>query len=321
MSHDRRGAIGGSDVGAILGISKWQTAADVWDKIMGIARPPQDERSHQIRGTYLEAHIARLYSYMTGRPVHRVDVQYHEKFKFLRAATDFVFEYESKRGPLEIKSQGPWVFKDTRDNGVAPDYYAQNQHYQFVGDYPMGAFAIMSSDAAWILMLPESEWDKPTIREIIDQSFIFPDVPRDEEWLGKVVPHLCQWWERHVVGNIRPVVEQENGRRDLIWPAARIGAEAVDWSGNEEFNLAVERLRIAKQEFGLAETAKKHWESKVKEMMGDNPIVLSRHGRMSFKEETRRDLNTERLAAEHPDINLDNYKDPSVTRVFRPKFT
>ena len=75
MSHSidwhkaRRKGLGGSDIAAILGISKWRTPMDVWVEKMGLVEPSEESYA-MMRGRILEDAIAQWYGEFTGFDLH-----------------------------------------------------------------------------------------------------------------------------------------------------------------------------------------------------------------------------------------------------------
>ncbi len=67
---DRLTGIGGSDLAAILGLSKWRSPYQVWLEKTGRSQP--DLSTLPMRwGTYAEEFVAREYAERTGRGVQR----------------------------------------------------------------------------------------------------------------------------------------------------------------------------------------------------------------------------------------------------------
>ena len=70
----RRKGIGGSDAAAILGISPWRTARDLYDDKLGIASA-QDDSGNWVAlemGHLLEDLVARIFSQKTGYPIFQI---------------------------------------------------------------------------------------------------------------------------------------------------------------------------------------------------------------------------------------------------------
>lgn len=70
---ERPWGIGGSDVGAIVGLSPYKSAVDVWiDKVGRKETPPADDAIHLRFGQHLEPFVAQEYERATGRLTHEV---------------------------------------------------------------------------------------------------------------------------------------------------------------------------------------------------------------------------------------------------------
>ena len=65
MTHDewlafRRGSIGGSDAGAVIGLSKWETPYSVWADKLGMTAAKEDNEAMRI-GRDLEDYVAKRF--------------------------------------------------------------------------------------------------------------------------------------------------------------------------------------------------------------------------------------------------------------------
>lgn len=73
----RRQGIGGSDVAAVLGLSPWKTALDVWNDKLGLSEEKgMSEPAYW--GTTLEDTVAKEFQKRTGYKVQRVDYQFSD---------------------------------------------------------------------------------------------------------------------------------------------------------------------------------------------------------------------------------------------------
>ncbi|MEF9602656.1 YqaJ viral recombinase family protein [Paracoccus sp. PXZ] len=88
--HRRRAGIGGSDIAAILGLSKYKTAYDVWLDKRGEAPAEDDsDKPWLYWGSVLEDVVAREYGQRTGSKVQRVNAQLiHPEHDFAVANID-----------------------------------------------------------------------------------------------------------------------------------------------------------------------------------------------------------------------------------------
>ena len=67
----RRNGIGGSDAAAIMGLSPWRTAMDVWLEKTGEFTRDDEENEQMYWGTVLEAVVAEEFTRRTGLKTRR----------------------------------------------------------------------------------------------------------------------------------------------------------------------------------------------------------------------------------------------------------
>lgn len=239
----RRQGIGGSDVAAILGLSKWRTPRDIWlSKIDSSVEFEDRQTLQQLIGTALESHVLRLYANKTGRNVRKshqlhVDPDHPMLIANLDArAAGRLVEIKTAR------TDDDWG--DPGSDDVPQDYWLQVQHYLQVTRVPVCDVAV--------LFLNQSEPDV-TVYEI----------PRSEQY-AEVVAELVDWWARHVVGGAEPapVTGQDCSRR---WPRSN-GAEAI---ATHEALIAIEELRGLKAAMKAMEDRKEQLETVIKSAMGE----------------------------------------------------
>ena len=239
----RRQGIGGSDVAAILGLSKWKTPRDIWlSKIDSSVEFEDRQTLQQLIGTALESHVLRLYAAKTGRTVRKshqlhVDPDHPMPIANLDArAAGRLVEIKTAR------NDDDWG--DPGSDDVPQDYWLQVQHYLQVTRAPVCDVAV--------LFLNQSEPDVAVY-----------EIPRSEQY-AEVVAELVDWWARHVVGGAEPapVTGQDCSRR---WPRSN-GAEAI---ATQEALIAIEELRGLKAAMKAMEDRKEQLETVIKSTMGE----------------------------------------------------
>jgi putative phage-type endonuclease len=298
-------SIGGSDVAAILGLSRYKTGAQVYDRIMGLSDNDDRSDAPQLRrGSTLEPIIAEEYINLTGARLEEwEDPVTHPQHTFLHARPDRVFAGVANQpfgipgelGILEIKCLGKWTFEQTERDGVHPEYHAQLQHYMFVTGAQWGAFAIFNAD----------KWD------FIDPWSMI--VTPDPAWQEENVPKILRWWEQYIETGTRPPMTQDD--RPAYTPA-QVGTEE-DWADNREWNEACAALKAAEDQAKLAEHAKKLAQERVKAMMGDVEVVRGVHGKVTFKEQTRTTFDKRSFVRDNPNIDISDWERTSTSRTFR----
>jgi putative phage-type endonuclease len=220
-----RKSVGGSDMGALIGVDAFTTPADLWDRILN--RVPRSASSPDTeRGHLLEAHVANTYGVATGRTAERVGTLFTVAGRpWLRASVDRLLTAPDRdgRGVLEIKVPRARTFYQYRIHGVAAAYYAQLQHYMGAHDLRWGAFAIFNADA-WEL-------------------FHF-DVERDDAYVAMLWTKAEAFWTEHVLGRRRPEPTLEPLVAEIRTP--RVGGEATACD-SAEWIAAVRALRVCKE--------------------------------------------------------------------------
>ena len=239
----RRQGIGGSDVAAILGVSKWKTPRDIWLSKIDTSVEFEDRQTlQQLIGTALESHVLRLYSNQTGRTVRRshqlhVDPDHPMLIANLDARTaGRLIEIKTAR------NDDDWG--DPGSDDVPQDYWLQVQHYLQVTRVPVCDVAV--------LFLNQSEPDVAVY-----------EIPRSDQY-AEVVAELVDWWGRHVEGRSEPAptTSSDCGRR---WPRSN-GGEAI---ATHECLIAIEELRGLKAALKAMEDRKDQLETVIKSTMGE----------------------------------------------------
>ena len=282
--HDeRRRGIGGSEVAAIMGVSPWKTARDVWEEKVGLSSGTETTPIMEL-GTYLEAFVASRYEQQTGRKVQQRHQQFvHPDHDFLRANIDREILKDPRGvGILEIKAMGSYPFRQTKLYGL-PDYYAlQLQHYLMITGRSWGSFAIMNRDNADILWF---------------------DVEPNVEIHARIIEACSEFWQ-HVIDGTPP---QEQKAEKVELPEMDNGE--VTFIDNSEWQQAVTDLREARQLADQAKQIEDAAKERVISIMGDNAVCEGAGVRVYYKEQSgRKTFDKKALSKDHPEIDLSAYE-------------
>ena len=136
----RRGGIGGSDAGTVLGLNKYKTNLELWEEKTGRAESEFTGNEATRYGQKAEEHIRALFH--LDHPDYNLD--YHEfrmhgneKYPFMYATLDGELTGNGKKGVLEIKTatiqnNGQW---SEWENRIPDTYYAQVVHQLTVTEW------------------------------------------------------------------------------------------------------------------------------------------------------------------------------------------
>ncbi|PHI05714.1 YqaJ viral recombinase family protein [Fusobacterium polymorphum] len=138
----REKRIGGSDVGAILGVNPYKSIVDVYvDKTEG-SNFKGNELTHW--GHMLEGTILKEFS-NKHKELIVYEVPYSVVNDFLIANLDGALKDKETGdyGVLEIKTTSLWNKKDWEDDVIPQYYYAQVQHYLMLTGYKFAYIAVL----------------------------------------------------------------------------------------------------------------------------------------------------------------------------------
>ena len=202
----RKVGIGGSDVAALLGVSPWKTALDVYYDKVGTGRDDTETEAMRI-GTELEDYVARSYERETARTVRRFNTllqRGHCIGNIDRLVVPEGAKMASWKGSvktdtlLECKTAtAEWP------DGVPEHYICQVQHYMGLDE------AFLHADVA-VLFIG------------FDKKFRIHRVERDDSLIVAMQSAVEAFWTEHVEKRIPPAPQNENDCRRL-WLAQEPG--------------------------------------------------------------------------------------------------
>lgn len=177
--------IGGSDVGAIFGISPWTTAREVYLRKTGASINEQKIDAGQsfifMYGHAMEPIVANTFQEITGLEVQIDTYMYrHKEYPFMQANIDrFVIMPDGKKALLECKTT-TFFNKSHWENNQVPMYYKlQCQHYM----------AILDVDVCYIACIYGN-----TIND-----FVCRRIDRDLDEEKKLIEIEKEFWENNVL--------------------------------------------------------------------------------------------------------------------------
>lgn len=138
----RRKRIGGSDIGAIVGVNPHKSIVDVYiDKIQGSEFKGNDAT---FWGKMNEPTVVRVFSKKHSELI-TYQVPYSVVEDFLIANLDGVLKDKEtgEYGVLEIKTTEVWNSKNWEDDEIPQSYYAQVQHYLMLTGYKFAYVAVL----------------------------------------------------------------------------------------------------------------------------------------------------------------------------------
>lgn len=194
----RKVGLGGSDIGAILGLSPYRTAVDVWMDKTGRAAG-QDETLQMRFGTYAEEFVAREYTAKTGRAVQRFTSMLHHQSAPIIGNVDRLVipegakvashkgEVRTDRG-LECKTASAFASFNSDEWGeegtdqVPASYLVQCATYMALTGCPRWDLAVLFGN----------------------QEVRIYNLARDLDLEAEIINRASEWWMNHVIADVAP---------------------------------------------------------------------------------------------------------------------
>lgn len=194
----RKQGLGGSDIAAILGLSPWKSAVDVYLDKTG-QTPDSEMNEAMLWGTILEDVVAKHYADTSGNKVQRVgSIMRHPQHEWMIGNIDRAIVTPGSRarfdgarllgaeGLLEVKTasaykSGDWGREDDED-AIPTQYAAQCMHYMAITGMAWCDIAVL----------------------IGGQKYIAKRIERDEDTIKGMIERAEEFWFKHVVANVPP---------------------------------------------------------------------------------------------------------------------
>lgn len=292
-SYDRSRFLGGSDVAAILGISPYRTALDVYlDKVEG--RRPDDPAKAQIfrRGARMEPYILDLLIEEHGIQIAARGNRYQDKeLPFLAAEIDA----ESTSGEnIEVKSANQFAAKNwgAEWTDEIPVYYAaQGMHGMMITGAEKTLFPVL----------------------IGSDDFRVYKLDRDEETIAGIRSKELEFWERiqrrdpppaTSVGDIMRLFEKDDGG----------SVEA-----SEEMVSIFHQLKQIEARIKVDEADVEELEKQIKLYLGEHSTLkFGAKTLLTWKSQDTKRFDSTAFKAAHPSI-FDKFTKTTTSRVMRLK--
>lgn len=213
---ERLSGLGGSDIGAILGLNPWRTPYQVWAEKTGAAEPFTGNLQTRF-GSYAEEFVAREYCEQTGRQVQRFNPMLrHPTAPLIGHVDRLVVPEGAKRAShkreirtdlgLEAKTASAFAtgrgteWGESGTDQIPESYLVQIATYQALTGCPRWDLAVLFGNT----------------------EFRVYHLTRDLELEGYLIEESSRWWRDHVIAGVPPDPSSETEARQR-WPGHQPG--------------------------------------------------------------------------------------------------
>ena len=289
VTKHRTKFIGGSDVAAIIGLSRYKTAYEVWE-----------EKKHNIKtfegnqatewGKKLEPVIIAHFEQVNNVKVFDNNERYISKeHDFLGCHPDGICTINNENVLIEVKTVSTDAYKFW-GNSLPMEYYCQVQHNLYVLGLKKAKFIYLVLDIRFY-----SE---------IDVNF-------DAEYVAEQNNYLVKWWLNNVVGDEVPIktvtdYEKENPDVKMVDADAETAKKHVELI---ELKAKIKELEIQKEAI----------EDFLKLKIGDaTDLMYGLNTIATWRPQTKVTVDTKKLKEELPETFL-KYAKETTSRTFLVK--
>ena len=290
----KRKTIGGSDAGAVLGLSKYASPYSLWAQKTGLVTPEDISDKEAVRlGVDLEDYAARRWMEATGKRLKRDNhIILNSDYPFAHANVDRLVIGEPDAG-FEAKTTSSWeVLQKCRDGKFPDAWYCQVCHYMMV-----------TGAKRWYLGVL-----------VFGYGFFHFTIERSDSEIEALAIAEADFY-KHVLDNTPPEVDGSDASLDAlrtIYDKSSDGVQ-IDLTPVEMYIAIYNNLgaQIKEMERKQADSA-----AKIQEYMGTAESGIFSCGKVSWKTQERSTFDRKKFEAERGKIDPQYFK-KSTSRPFK----
>lgn len=275
---ERQCGIGGSDVGAILGVNKYKTPFEVYlEKTEPITEVGEQSES-AYWGDQFEEVVAKEFEKRTGKKVRRDRKHYkHKKYSFMVANIDR--KVVGENAILECKTANQYLANEWQDDEVPASYLLQVQHYLFVTGAEVGYIAVL----------------------IGGQKFVWKEVQRDEELIEVIIEAEKEFWKM-VQDKTPPALDGSSAAEKYLKERYKEAEEDKSIELGFEYKDKIKTYLDMKVQLKNFETQVKELENQIKFEIGNAEYAHAPGYSLSWKNVSSAKVDLKKLKSEYPEI-------------------
>lgn len=304
---ERRNSLGGSEIGAVLGLNQYATPYSVWAEKTGRISSREDNEAMR-QGRDLEAYVAERFSERSGKKVHRYNyLLRNDSAPHLHANIDR--RIAGEKSGLECKTASALNLRAYSSGEFPESYYAQCVAYLAVTEWERWYLAaLVLNKAFFVYQITTIAGD--SVPEWCDSSvYVSP------EEIETLVRCAEEFWETYVLPDRPPPPDGLGPTGDAL--SAVFGAdngESVELFDRDSmirdyFFLASEKQGVQQKMDAIKQI--------IQSDMGQASFASCPAAFVSWKTQERRTFDGAAFQKAHPEIPLESFYKITKSRVFK----
>lgn len=286
----RKNGIGGSDVAAIFGLSRWKTPLDIYLDKTGQSKP-QKETEWQMMGKKLENIIAEVFEEKTGKEIIKpVGTYIHTEKPFMIANIDREIAGES--AILECKNtmfSDGWGEEGTDE--IPDEYLLQCAHYAIVKNVERVYIAVLISGALF-------------------KNYCYE---RNEKLEKAIIAKEDEFWNEHVLKKKPPPIKNVEDAKKLyaysVFSSLTATTQIKEW---------LRTFKEIKESMKTMQADEENLKTLILGEMQFNELITDEFGNKlaSWKTQEMNKLDIDLFKKEHPDLYKQYLRPVSFRKFF-----
>lgn len=304
--EDRRKSLGGSDMGAVLGLNDYASPYSVWMDKTG--KSPEKEQTEWMRlGNDLEEYVAQRFTEKSGLKVMNDTATWrNDRFPHLHANIDR--KVIGQRAGVECKVTSNLNEKKYRDGKFIDSYYAQCVDYLAVTEFQRWYLAVLIYGVGLRI------YQMTRIPDDVTPEWCESSVYVDDLEIKSLNTAANNFWH-YVETNTPPPADGHPATSSaLAQMYPKSNKECADLAGFD--NDLIQYMTIGEQIKSL-KLLQDEYANKVKAFLGDSGRGESVRYKVSWSTQERTTFDKDKFFADHKDIDMNGYIKTSSSRVFR----
>ena len=306
----RRATVGGSEVGALLGMNQYQSAYSLYCDKLELVPPFEGNLATEV-GTFMEEFVAQKFSTVSGLKVQKTNfIWYNSEYEGLHASPDrFVLAPKKRKAVagLEIKTTSAFNASKFKGSDFPVQYYAQCVQYMAVTELPVWYLAVLVGNHEFHIYQLTRDKETPQPDWCEAQVYVEDDEIR-------VLYERAREFLEHVATHNPPDVDGSSATSEVIRETAPASTDReIDLSRYEP---DIDRYFALKEQADLVNEQADAILNALKLEMGDAGTAMAMGYKITYRSQVSNRIDSRRLKAELPDI-YSRYTQPSVSRPMR----
>lgn len=292
---NRKSFIGGSDIAAVMGLSRWKTPLAVWAEKTGKIVPKDISNLEHVEiGTELEEYVANKFSVKSGFKVRRDSRTFmHTHYPYMVGHIDRWIVGEDAL--LECKTTSAWMAKEWEGEEMPREYILQVIWYLGLVGKSLGYVACL----------------------IGGQHFSWKQIPFDPVLFEKMVEAAKIFWKNNVLADVAPVATSEDSDTlNSLYPGG--SDDLIKFQGEEEeqLNALIEERQGGLEQLKLVQEEVDKLGNQIKQALGEAAYGQTNRYQVSWKSQSRTMADSDKMK---DDGIFEKYSKTSVFKVLRTK--